>query len=76
MPLQTWEVLETEMLDGQKLQGTLTAKEVYEVLRRREVRRLCVVAGSSCHARVVCPPVHALPQCRSFDVVLRDPLCA
>jgi hypothetical protein len=39
---KSWEQLETEMLDGQKLQGTLTAKEVFEVLSRAGVcvRRL------------------------------------
>ncbi len=36
--VQTWEQLEVEILDGQKLQGTLTAKEVYEVLSRAGVR--------------------------------------
>jgi hypothetical protein len=33
------------MLDGQKLQGTLTAAEVYEVLRRREVRCHTIVGA-------------------------------
>ena len=31
-PLQPIEELESEMLQGQKLQGPLTAKEVHEVL--------------------------------------------
>lgn len=29
---KSFEVLEKEMLNGQKLQGTLTAKEVHEIL--------------------------------------------
>lgn len=32
--LQSFEVLEAEMLDGQKLQGPLTAKEVHEYLTK------------------------------------------
>jgi glycerol-3-phosphate dehydrogenase (NAD+) len=31
---KSWEDIEKEMLNGQKLQGTLTAAEVYQVLRR------------------------------------------
>jgi glycerol-3-phosphate dehydrogenase (NAD+) len=33
---KTWDELETEMLNGQKLQGTLTSKEVHEVLVRQK----------------------------------------
>lgn len=32
-----WEDIETELLNGQKLQGTLTAKEVYAILESRGV---------------------------------------
>lgn len=32
--LQSFEVLEKEILEGQKLQGTLTAKEVHTILKR------------------------------------------
>ncbi|CAB9505882.1 3-phosphate dehydrogenase [Seminavis robusta] len=33
---EIWEDIEAELLNGQKLQGTLTAKEVYDVLEARE----------------------------------------
>lgn len=33
---KSWDEIETELLGGQKLQGTLTAAEVYQVLRRTD----------------------------------------
>lgn len=33
-PTKGWDAIEVEILNGQKLQGTLTAKEVHEVLKR------------------------------------------
>eukprot|EP01066_Platyproteum_vivax_P008094 Platyproteum_vivax@DN3325_c0_g1_i1.p1 len=35
---KTWETIEAELLGGQKLQGTLTAKEVYEVLGHHNIK--------------------------------------
>ena len=32
--VKSWDEIEAEMLGGQKLQGTLTAKEVHQVLQR------------------------------------------
>eukprot|EP00920_Eleutheroschizon_duboscqi_P024528 GHVT01060916.1.p1 GENE.GHVT01060916.1~~GHVT01060916.1.p1 ORF type:complete len:201 (-),score=39.84 GHVT01060916.1:468-1070(-) len=37
---KTWEQIETEFLDGQKLQGTLTTKEIYEVLEANGVTKM------------------------------------
>jgi len=34
---KSWEVIEKEMLNGQKLQGTLTTQEVYEILEARKL---------------------------------------
>ena len=35
--LRLWERIEAELLNGQKLQGTLTVKEVYELLESRDL---------------------------------------
>ncbi|EPR56915.1 putative glycerol-3-phosphate dehydrogenase (gpdh), partial [Toxoplasma gondii GT1] len=37
---KTWDQIEAEMLNGQKLQGTLTAREVFEVISSHEVDHL------------------------------------
>lgn len=37
---KSWEEIETELLGGQKLQGTLTAKEVHVILQRSEKQHL------------------------------------
>lgn len=34
---KSFEVLEKEMLNGQKLQGTLTAQEIYEILNKKQL---------------------------------------
>ncbi len=42
---QSFDVIEKELLNGMKLQGTLTAKEVYTILVKTNVRfsvSLCV----------------------------------
>ena len=38
---QSFDVIEKELLNGMKLQGTLTAKEVYTILVKTNVRRGC-----------------------------------
>ncbi|PHJ19253.1 nad-dependent glycerol-3-phosphate dehydrogenase [Cystoisospora suis] len=37
---KSWDMIEAEMLHGQKLQGTLTAREVYEVITSHQVEHL------------------------------------